>query len=54
MNVCIAVDIEGISGIVTKHQTSPSGYLNNEGRRMITEEINVVVKACKEALYRLW
>ena len=49
MNIYIAVDIEGISGIVTKHQTSPSGYLYNEGRRMITEEINVVVKACKEA-----
>ena len=49
MNVYIAADIEGISGIASAVQTGPSGYLYNEGRRMMTEDINVCVKACKEA-----
>ena len=49
MNVYIVVDIEGISGVVKPEHTSVSGHLFNEGRRMMTEEINVCVKACKEA-----
>jgi D-amino peptidase len=49
MNVYIVVDIEGISGVVKPEHQSVSGHLFNEGRRMMTEEINVCVKACKEA-----
>jgi D-amino peptidase len=49
MNVYIAADIEGISGVVSPVQTSQSGHLYAEGRRMMTEDINTCVKACKEA-----
>ena len=49
MNIYIMVDIEGISGIVNKEQTNPKGSMYAEGRQMITDEINVCVKACKEA-----
>ena len=49
MNVYIVVDIEGISGIVAATQIGTSGHMFSEGRRMMTEDINVCVKACKEA-----
>ena len=49
MNVYIVVDIEGISGVCNPAQISPGGHLYAEGRRMMTDDINVCVKACKEA-----
>ena len=49
MNVYIVVDIEGISGVCNPEQISPGGRLYAEGRRMMTDDINVCVKACKEA-----
>ncbi len=48
-SVYIVVDIEGISGVCNPAHTSASGHLFAEGRRMMTEDINVCVKACKEA-----
>ena len=49
MNVYIVVDIEGISGVCNPNQTFPGGHLYGEARQMMTEDINVCVKACKEA-----
>jgi pyruvate formate lyase activating enzyme len=49
MNVYIVVDIEGISGVTAPAQIYPNGSLYSEGRRMMTGDINVCVKACKEA-----
>lgn len=49
MNVYIVVDIEGISGVTAPAQIYPNGSLYSEGRRMMTDDINVCVKACKEA-----
>ncbi len=49
MNVFVMVDIEGISGIYTKDQVLNGAPRHAEGRRYITEEINVCVKALKES-----
>ena len=49
MNVYIMTDIEGISGIVSKNQVLKNSPMYQEGRRLMTAEINVCVKACKEA-----
>ena len=49
MNVYIMTDIEGISGIVSKDQVLKNSPMYQEGRRLMTAEINVCVKACKEA-----
>ena len=42
-------DIEGISGIVSKDQVMKSAPMYQEGRHLMTAEINTCVKACKEA-----
>lgn len=49
MNVFLMVDIEGISGVYTREQVMKSEPRFNEGRKCMTEEINVCVKALKEA-----
>ena len=49
MNVYIMTDMEGISGIVMREQVSSSDPRYQEGRRMMAADINVCVKACKEA-----
>ena len=49
MNIYIMVDIEGISGIYAREQVTPSGGRFAEGRRYMTDDINVCVKACKDA-----
>lgn len=49
MNVYIMTDIEGISGIISKDQVLKNSPMYQEGRRLMTAEINVCVKACKEA-----
>ncbi len=49
MNVYVMVDIEGISGIYTRDQATPAGSRFSEGRKYMTDDINVCVKACKDA-----
>ena len=50
MNVYVMVDIEGISGIYTREQVLPQeGKRFEEGRRYMTEEVNVCVRALKSA-----
>lgn len=48
MNVYIMVDIEGISGIYDREQVLPQdGKRFAEGRRYMTDEVNVCVRALK-------
>ena len=51
MNVYIMVDMEGISGIFAREQvmSDGSGSRYQEGRHLMAKDINVCVKACKEA-----
>ncbi len=49
MNVFVMVDIEGISGIYAKEQVLRNELRFQEGRKCMTEEINVCVSALKEA-----
>lgn len=51
MNIYIMVDMEGISGIFAREQVLPdsSGTRYQEGRMLMCKDINVCVKACKEA-----
>ena len=49
MNIFIMVDIEGISGIYTREQTKKDGLYFEEGRDLITAEVNACAAACKEA-----
>jgi len=47
MNLYIMVDLEGISGVYTREQVVPDGEKLNEGRIMMTEDINACVDAAK-------
>ena len=49
MNVFVIVDIEWISGIYSKEQVLRNELRFQEGRKCMTEEINVCVSALKEA-----
>ncbi|MCK9478590.1 MAG: M55 family metallopeptidase [Firmicutes bacterium] len=49
MNIYLMVDLEGISGIYTYTQTRVTENRFDEGRRLMTQDINVCVEACKEA-----
>ncbi|PTQ57359.1 MAG: hypothetical protein BSOLF_1675 [Candidatus Carbobacillus altaicus] len=43
----MSADLEGIAGIVHPEQFTPEGVFYPEARRLLTEEINVVVEALK-------
>ena len=49
MNIYIMTDLEGISGITSREQVIPEASRYAEGRRLMVNDINVVVRACKEA-----
>lgn len=51
MNIYIMVDMEGISGVFTREQVLPDvdGVRYREGRHLMAQDINVCVRACKEA-----
>ena len=49
MNIFIMVDMEGISGIFSREQVMQNGSRYQEGRQLMVQDINVCVKACKEA-----
>ena len=49
MNLYFMVDAEGISGIFFREQSTPSGSRYDEGRALITQDINACVEAAKEA-----
>ncbi|MSP14454.1 MAG: hypothetical protein EXR62_16060 [Chloroflexi bacterium] len=44
MKVLISVDMEGISGIVSRQETLPSGQYYNEARRWMTWDTNAAVE----------
>ncbi|CAH2212724.1 M55 family metallopeptidase [Tepidibacter aestuarii] len=47
MKIYISADIEGISGVVNNTHTSQDGYDYNRARRLMTNEVNAVVKGLK-------
>lgn len=49
MNVYIMVDMEGISGIFAREQVMQDSSRYQEGRHLMVQDINVCVRACKEA-----
>ncbi len=49
MNLYILVDLEGISGICSREQIMDNPVRIQEGRLMMTEDINACVDAAKEA-----
>lgn len=49
MKIYIMVDAEGISGIHTPDQVIQDSRRFQEGRELLTQDINVCVEACKEA-----
>ncbi len=49
MNIYIMADLEGISGIYTEEQIGPSMSRFDEGRRLMTREINLCAECCKAA-----
>ena len=49
MNIYIMTDMEGISGIFCSDQVLSTGRRYAEGIRYMAEDINVCVRACKEA-----
>ena len=49
MNVYLMVDIEGISGIYAREQVLPEEPRFQEGRRLMTADINACMRGLKEA-----
>ena len=49
INIYIMTDLEGISGIYTEEQIEPNRSRFDEGRRLMTREINICAEACKAA-----
>jgi D-amino peptidase len=49
MKVHIISDMEGVAGIVKWQQTTGGDPMNEEGRRLYTEEINAAVRGAKTA-----
>ena len=49
MRIVVAVDMEGITGICCKEQTSPGDPLFAEGRELMTGDINAVVEGLVDA-----
>ncbi|MBQ2840532.1 MAG: M55 family metallopeptidase [Oscillospiraceae bacterium] len=49
MNLYIMVDLEGISGIFSREQVMDDAARRQEGRVLMTEDINACVDAAKEA-----
>jgi D-amino peptidase len=49
MRVFVVSDMEGVSGIVKRAQTTGGAPMYEEGRRLYTEEINAAVRGAKAA-----
>lgn len=49
MRVMVWADIEGVAGITSWEHTGGRSPLYDEGRRLYTEEINAVVRACRRS-----
>ena len=49
MKIYIMADLEGISGIYCAAQVMPEDAKYVEGRRLMTREVNICAKACKDA-----
>ena len=49
MNIYIMTDLEGISGIYSRDQLEPQHWRFEEGRRLMTREVNICAEACKAA-----
>ena len=49
MNIYIIVDLEGINGVYSREQLLSDRFYGEEGRNLITADVNVCAEACKEA-----
>ncbi|WP_102400438.1 M55 family metallopeptidase [Haloimpatiens massiliensis] len=49
MKIYISADIEGISGVVKGSQTTETGHDYERARRLMTEEVNAVIRGAKAA-----
>jgi len=49
MKIYVAVDMEGISGIIDTEQIIPGRSCYHEGRQYVTEEVNACVSGCIDA-----
>src|SRR5881397_3969943 len=49
MRVMVWADIEGVAGVTSWEHTGGRTPLYEEGRRLYTEEINAIVRACRRA-----
>src|SRR5206468_1398251 len=49
MRVMVGADIEGVAGVTSWEHTGGRTPLYEEGRRLYTEEINAIVRACRRA-----
>lgn len=49
MNVYVMVDAEGCSGIYSSEQVTENGNRREEGRRLMTADVNACARALKEA-----
>lgn len=47
--IYFSVDMEGIGAIVSKAQTSTTGFEYASGRKLMTDEVNAVIEGCLEA-----
>lgn len=49
MNIYISADIEGISGVVNGTHTTQSSFEYSRTRKLMTDEVNAVIKGAKRA-----
>ena len=49
MKVYISVDMEGVGGIVEEAQVSGESYLHDEGRELLTGEVNAAIEGALES-----
>lgn len=49
LKVYVSVDMEGLAGIVSREQVIPGERLYDEGRRLLTNEVNVIVQSLVDA-----
>jgi len=49
LKVYISADMEGLTGVVTADQLGPTGFEYQRFREIMTEEVNTVIAAAREA-----
>ena len=49
LKIYISADMEGLTGVVTDEQLGPEGFEYGRFRQIMTDEVNVVIEAAREA-----